>query len=59
MIFRCQIHRQSTAFGTVSIDADDAGHARDLAEERARDGLIAWTEAGDELDVELEVEAAE
>lgn len=49
MIFRVQLHRASLADAAITIEARDEAEAREIAEQRARAGLVRWEEQGDTL----------
>ena len=54
MIYRVQLHRSSIAEAAIAIEARDESEAREIAEQRARDGMVAWSECGDSIEANAE-----
>lgn len=50
MIYRVTLHRSSVADAAIELEARDEAEARELAEQRARYGMVHWTECGDDLE---------
>ena len=54
MIYRVSLRRSSIADAAISVEARDEAEAREIAEQRAADGLVHWTECGDDLESNAE-----
>lgn len=60
MIYRVALQRSTVHEAAIQLEARSEEEALSLAEQRARDGMVAWTEVHSETDVfsESEMKAA-